>query len=238
MRLRLTRALFVAIGLGCVLAAPNVSTRSFKTHSVHEKRDSLPNGWTKRSAASRDLILPMRFNLVQSNLDRAEELLLSVSNPASPSFGKHYSLKDIADIFAPSDESISSIMDWFAHAGISSDRVKYSKSKGAYLANLTVAEAEDLRERRPLLTFIVILRLSSVHAKYDIYEHSESGSVHIACPHYAVPSILTEHIDFVTPTIHFDTNPINTLLKPSQYFSTVSRVAATLRFPSPRKCNF
>lgn len=42
-----------------------------------------------------------------------------------------------------------------------------------------------------------------MHAKYDVYSHT-SGAKHIACKSYSVPQSIRDHIDFVTPTLHFD----------------------------------
>jgi tripeptidyl-peptidase-1 len=42
-----------------------------------------------------------------------------------------------------------------------------------------------------------------LQTEYHLYEH-ESGHHHIACQEYSLPSHLTEHIDIVIPTVHFD----------------------------------
>lgn len=42
-----------------------------------------------------------------------------------------------------------------------------------------------------------------MHADYSLYQHS-SGQPHVACKSYSVPVSVKEHIDFVTPTLHFD----------------------------------
>lgn len=39
--------------------------------------------------------------------------------------------------------------------------------------------------------------------KYHVYEHS-SGQPHVACEEYSLPAHLQEHVDFVTPSVHFD----------------------------------
>ncbi len=38
---------------------------------------------------------------------------------------------------------------------------------------------------------------------YSIFKH-HSGKPHIACNSYSVPTSIAHHIDFITPTIHFD----------------------------------
>ena len=39
---------------------------------------------------------------------------------------------------------------------------------------------------------------------YSIYKHHATGKPHIACDSYSVPTSIAHHIDFITPTIHFD----------------------------------
>lgn len=39
---------------------------------------------------------------------------------------------------------------------------------------------------------------------YQVYEHSETKTPYLACDDYSVPAVIRSHIDFITPTIHFD----------------------------------
>lgn len=43
-----------------------------------------------------------------------------------------------------------------------------------------------------------------LHTKYGYYSHA-SGQGHIACDDYSVPESVEHHIDFIMPTVHFDT---------------------------------
>jgi len=70
-------------------------------YAVHEKRDSAPYGWASRGALKRDGVLPMRIALTQRNLDKAYDHLMDVSHPESAKFGKHWTVKDVAETFAP-----------------------------------------------------------------------------------------------------------------------------------------
>jgi len=90
--------LLVAISAAAVSASP---TWTRGDHVVHERRSKLPSGWTKREAVKGDFVLPLRVGLRQSNLDRAEEFLDKVSNPTSADYGKHWTAKEVVDMFAP-----------------------------------------------------------------------------------------------------------------------------------------
>ena len=111
---------------------------------VHERRAAEPLDWVRARRPPADAVLPMRFGLSQQNLHRLEELLMSVSHPASASYGKHFSPEDVVDIFAPSDETVARVTEWLVDAGIARERLRMSASRGWIELNATVAEAETL----------------------------------------------------------------------------------------------
>lgn len=98
-----------------------------------------------------------------------------------------WTAKQVAEMFAPSDKTISSIHKWLSEAGITGDRIKQSQSLNWIHANVTVSEAESL-----------------LKTKYYEYTHLETGQAHVACEEYSIPEDVQRHVDFVTPTVHFD----------------------------------
>lgn len=112
---------------------------------------------------------------------------MDISHPSSPNFGNHWSAKKVAETFSPSTESVNAVLQWLEEAGITSERAKQSQGLNWIQADVTVAEAESL-----------------LNTKYYAYTHSESEQTHVACEDYSVPESIREHIDFITPTIHFD----------------------------------
>ncbi|KAK3940912.1 peptidase S8/S53 domain-containing protein [Diplogelasinospora grovesii] len=158
-------------------------------HVVHEKRSSPPPAWTKQERADGNMRLPLRIGLKQRNLHHADEFLDSVSNPKSSKYASYWTAEDVADMFAPSDESISSVKLWLLESGIPASRVSVSPSKSwISVVNATVSEAEAL-----------------LQTEYYTYEHY-FGKKHIACESYSIPGHLSagEHIDLIMPTLHFD----------------------------------
>jgi tripeptidyl-peptidase I len=156
------------------------------THSVHERRGE-SSAWTKRDLLDRRAVLPMRVGLAQSNLDKGWEWLNEVSHPSSAKYGQHWSAKDIAEAFAPSEKTVAAVKAWLTSAGIEEERIKQSQSLTWLEFEATVDEAEEL-----------------LKTKYHVYEHEETGQPHVACDEYSIPSHLKEHIDMVYPTVHFD----------------------------------
>ena len=155
-------------------------------HVLHEKRSAPPAGWMQGSRLDGHRVLPMRIALTQSNMHRLEEYLMDVSHPTSDKYGQHWTPKQVAETFAPSMETAGAATEWLRQSGIDAKRIKQSQSLGWLNLDVTVAEAEAL-----------------LKTEYWAYEH-ESGVPQIACQAYHVPEHISKHVDFITPTIHFD----------------------------------
>ena len=177
----------VVTGCGLLAGVFAVPTTNSKRHVVHERRERLPMNWARDTELHSESLLPLRIALTQSNLDKADEYLMDVSNPASPNYGKHWTAKEVAEAFAPSDVTIRSVARWLADAGITSDRVKQSPGLNWLHADIKVHEAESL-----------------LKTKYYQYTHAETGQTHVACEEYSIPEDVQNYIDFIMPTVHFD----------------------------------
>ena len=134
-----------------------------------------------------DEVLLMRIALTQGNLDEAYDHLMDVSHPESPNFGRHWTAQQVAETFAPAQESVDAVVDWLQNTGISADRISRSQSLGWLQFDATVMEAERL-----------------LKTEYYIHHHA-TGKPHIGCDSYHIPEGLKPHVDFITPTVHFDT---------------------------------
>ena len=103
----------------------------------------------------------------------------------------------VIELFAPKQETIDAVHNWLRSSGLDKSRTRLSSGRNWIHFNATIAEAERL-----------------LQTKYKVYEHS-SGQLHIACDDYSVPADVQKHIDFIMPTVHFDTkivaNPDRTI---------------------------
>jgi tripeptidyl-peptidase I len=149
-------------------------------HVVHEKRDRLPSRWTKRGRAQGTL--PMRIGLVQSNLDKAHDYLMDLSHPGSANYGQHWTSEQVIDAFKPSDDTVDTVKQWLADAGIKG--VVQSDNKAWLAFHPTVAQAEEL-----------------LQTEYFEYEDRQSGGIMPGCDQYHVPMHIQQHIDYITPGI-------------------------------------
>lgn len=85
-----------------------------------------------------------------------------------------------------SDESVQAVKEWLVAAGIPMADIELTKSGNWITFDATVDEAESL-----------------LKTKYHVYEY-DNGQPHVACEEYSLPRHVKEHVDFVTPSIHFD----------------------------------
>lgn len=168
------------------LAARAIADPTLSPWQLHEQRSNIPRGWTRARKLDSSVSIPLRFALTQSNIENIEALLYEVSYPGSSNYGNHWSASQIAATFAPSTESIETVHSWLIENGVEPHRIKLSPTKGWLEVASTVEEAEHL-----------------LLAKYHVYDH-ETNAKHIACENYRLPEHVIPHIDFVTPTIHFD----------------------------------
>ena len=149
--------LFVATLLGVAFSVP--SPRSY--HVIHETRAAEPIEWVNTGRLDSNRMLPMRFGLVQQNLHKLEEMLMSVSHPESPKYAQHFTPMEVIDTFAPSEETISAVTNWLVDAGFSRDRLRLSSNKGWIHLNALTSEVESL-----------------LNAEYHVYTHP-SGETQI-----------------------------------------------------------
>ncbi|KAG5937544.1 hypothetical protein E4U59_004315 [Claviceps monticola] len=150
---------------------------------LHEKRDAnKPMRFIKRQAANGDLNIPVRIALKQENIDQGMDLIMKVSDPGSPDYGKHYTTNQIIDLFAPKQESIDVVKAWLVESGVPADDISLSKSKGWLMFNSPVNKLESL-----------------IKADYHVYEHVQSRSEHIGTEEYSLPAKVAGLVDFVMP---------------------------------------
>ena len=143
--------------LGVAFAGPSPHS----DHVVHETRAAEPIHWAKTGRLGSNRVLPMRFGLVQQNLHRLEEMLMSVSHPESPKYAQHFTPMEVVETFAPSEETISAVTSWLVDSGFSHDRLRLSPNKVWIHVNASTSEVENL-----------------LNTEYHVYSHP-SGDTQI-----------------------------------------------------------
>ena len=112
---------------------------------------------------------------------RLESALLKASDPASPSYGKWLSSRDVQALTVGEDEH-SQVLAWLAAEGVS---LAADPAPGFVGAEVSVAKAEEL-----------------LRTRYGLWEHAETGArVVRLVEDYSVPASVP--VDFVSPTHRF-----------------------------------
>lgn len=83
------------------------------------------------------------------------------------------------------------VRDWLSAAGIESTRISSFKGKNWINFDASISEVEAL-----------------LKTEYKFYSHT-TGQGHLACDEYSVPQSVRKHIDFIMPTVHFDTKIVS-----------------------------
>jgi tripeptidyl-peptidase-1 len=168
--------IFISTALSTVALAVSTS------HVLHEKRSiSLPY---QRERVDGHAIIPVRIGLRQSNLHTGYERLMDVSHPISANYGKHLSKEEVHSIFAPADETVSTVKSWLLDSGLfkESDIIQY-ENKGWLAVDMPAKHAES-------------------HFGTEYYEHvTDNGEVRIGCDEYWLPIHVSSHVDFVKPGV-------------------------------------
>lgn len=161
------------------------------THEIHESRSVIPSGWKQGSRLEGHVILPVRIALAQSNMDKMNEYVMQVSDPESKLYGQHWTPEQIRSTFSPSEKTRNSVSEWLVASGISFERLHHDLGSGGWIAfDATVEEAEKLFK-----------------TEYYNWSHERALSnnpIASVSQAYSLPAHLRQHIDFVTPTLHFD----------------------------------
>ncbi|KAK5111656.1 Tripeptidyl-peptidase sed1 [Meristemomyces frigidus] len=165
-------------------AASSYAVPTPSSHVLHERRDLSSSPWIKRDRLHPDVKLPMRIGLTQSSLDQGYDLLMKVSHSDSEHYGKHYTVEEVTDIFAPASEAVGSVRGWLESAGIEASRISQSVNKQWLQFDAKSSEAENLFK-----------------TKYHFYEHEQNSKSSIACDEYHIPAHLQQHVDYITPGI-------------------------------------
>lgn len=111
-------------------------------------------------------------------------VVLNRSDPASKTYGNHYSKAEVAELFAPSQESVDTVTNWLIKSGIPADEIKAGTSKGWLDFTTTVSKLESL-----------------LQTDYSFYLHPRSDTEHLGTESYMLPAGVSPHVDFITPAV-------------------------------------
>ncbi|KAG8410000.1 hypothetical protein J3458_019071 [Metarhizium acridum] len=165
---------------------PAIVATPVDQYKVHEQRGPLHQQWIRGQQASGSTFVPVRIALKQSNLEKAKDYLLQVSDPASPKYGQHFTTQQVVDLFAPSEQIINQVKTWLVSSGISAGLIALSNSKGWINFNTTASELESL-----------------LKTKFYLYTNNVTDGVYFGTEAYSLPHDVSSLVDLVMPGISF-----------------------------------
>jgi tripeptidyl-peptidase-1 len=189
---------------GLAFAVPSPSG-----HVVFERRQVEPHGWVQSRRLEGDFMLPMRFGLIQNNLDHLDDMLMAVSHPDSAGYSKHWSATDLVEKFKPTTQTIEEVVRWLVDSGIPHDRLALSINRGWIHFNATTAEVEELLKTEYYVFTHEDSGVEQISANFPVTIIYPSLFVfnHQGCQSYSIPARMEKHIDLIMPTVHFNNVP-------------------------------
>ncbi|KAI0261739.1 subtilisin-like protein [Gloeopeniophorella convolvens] len=165
---------------------PLIVVRARPAHDarMHERRASVPNGFTLNGPAPGNTPLELRIALTQNDVSGLEDALMAVSTPGNERYGKHLSKEEVGMFITPKPETMAAVNHWLASNGLNATiRSPYGDWLGI---QTTVSNANEL-----------------FRASFMSFSHDGTGTEAIRTMAYAVPASLEAHINLVHPTITF-----------------------------------
>ncbi|EJD06097.1 subtilisin-like protein [Fomitiporia mediterranea MF3/22] len=121
-------------------------------------------------------------------MDELISTLYQVSDPLHPNYGKHLSRLEAEELVKPHEETVDAVHAWLTAHGIDTTAETSRNSAGDWISvRLPLERVEKM-----------------LHAKYSIYQHTQTGERIVRTLAYSLPRGLHDHVDLVQPTTMFD----------------------------------
>ncbi|KAJ6440055.1 tripeptidyl peptidase SED3 [Purpureocillium lavendulum] len=167
--------------LAAVAAATPLMNLEMVTKQALKKA---PSGWEFKGAAPADLKINMHISMKEQNMDKLQQRLLAMSDPAHADYGKHMSKADVEALTAPPTARVAAVRQWLASHGVETGDV--SGGSNAISVTVTATQADAM-----------------LGAKYGVYYHAAKGVYTVRTTQYSLPKDLHDDIAMVQPTTLF-----------------------------------
>ncbi|KAJ7251397.1 family S53 protease [Mycena rebaudengoi] len=152
---------------------------------LQDSRSEVPLGFSRRGAAPSDQSLTLRIALASNNITGLEKVLLDISTPSSPNYGKYLTKDEVNAYIAPSTEALTAVHQWFSSTNITT-------VSGTAVDWLTVAVPISTANRL-------------MAANYETFLHLDSGTEYARTLSYSLPASVAPYIDHIHPSTGFTT---------------------------------
>ncbi|KAI0015431.1 tripeptidyl-peptidase [Xylariomycetidae sp. FL0641] len=148
---------------------------------VMDSLASVPKGWTELGPAALDEPIALKLAMPQQNAEALEKAVLEMSTPGHPNYGKHMGRLELRSYTAPTDQAVSSVVEWLA-----------KKNIVAHVNNDWISFATDVGTANELLD-----------TTFGWYQMDEGGNPKLRTLSYSVPDELAGNVDLIQPTTRF-----------------------------------
>jgi tripeptidyl-peptidase-1 len=154
---------------------------------------TISHNWRRGSTIPPDHAIKLHIALQPAYEDAAVESLLRISDPTSGHYRRHLSVKEVHELSAPSQESVSTVEKWLREHDMWESSVVRA---GIVEIDTTIGHAEKL--------------LDTTYHYWSTDAGREDAPL-IRTESYTLPEDVAEIVDFVTPTTSFPLLNSNTI---------------------------
>jgi len=179
-----------------------VATAAVLAHAeppAHTFYGNTPRGWRKGSRAESSHRVPLIFAIRQRNVDKAEQILLEISNPKSEHWSEHLTLEEVR-LLTSDYQAARGVVAWLLDNGVSRDDIVVTPNHDFVHVTLTAGDAE------------VLLDTEFYHFHHPA-KHMRSRT-HVQAEQYSLPAHIDDLTDFVTASQIFPNAHPRTQKKP------------------------
>jgi len=178
---------------------PNLQTHVYATLRSDEdsswwwlegdiEQRALHREWNDIGRAHKDESLELIFAVKQTNTEALERFVKKTSDPHSPSYGEYMTLDTVNQLLKPMQISVDSILDHLKRFGVEHEKVCDGTANSDFIRCLVSVQAAE----------------ALLKTEYRYYRHAlRSDLVVMRTKTYALPRRISEHVDFVSPTVRF-----------------------------------
>ncbi|KAI1073558.1 tripeptidyl-peptidase [Whalleya microplaca] len=154
---------------------------SAATAKVMHSLPFVPKGWTELRQALPEELITLRVALPQQHEAALEQAVLEISTPGHSNYGMHMSRDELRAYTAPTEKSVSSVVNWLAQSGITS-----------VVKNDWITFTTNVETANELLS-----------TSFAWYQYEAGGDPKLRTLAYSIPDELAGNIDLIQPTTRF-----------------------------------
>lgn len=153
-------------------------------HEMVEQLHDVPDGWSKGMRPQPSTSMQFRLELRGAGAIDLEGLVIDLSTPGHPRYGRHIKREEVEDLLRPASAVSDHVLAWLDSKGVSNDTIKINGNWMSFRA--TISQAEKMLD-----------------TEFSYYHHDASQTSLIRTLEYSLPREIHPHIHLIQPTTRF-----------------------------------